>query len=36
MTYHQTCAHQGVRCMPGRARSCVWPPPQPRAGRPRV
>ena len=23
---HQTCAHEGARCMLGRARSCVWPP----------
>ena len=23
---HQTCAHKGARCKPGRARSCVWPP----------
>jgi transposase len=25
---HQACAHhQGARCKPGRARSCVWSPP---------
>ena len=31
---HQTRAHEGARCMLGRARSCVWPPPPTRAGRP--
>jgi hypothetical protein len=30
----QACAHhQGARCKPGRARSCVWPPPSRQDGR---
>jgi transposase len=31
---HQTRAHEGARCMLGRARSCVWPPSRHRSGRP--